>query len=180
MIKYNTRNDFFNTLGKGLKICEIGVFKGEFSKFIYESLEPKELHLIDIFEGKMCSGDKDGKNIVWVDLEDEYLILQKHFTENKNVIIHKGFSNQVLNNFEDNYFDVIYIDGDHTYDGVKSDLYLSFKKVKNGGLICGHDYTEKMFPGVVKAVNEFCSEVNLTINHLTDDGCPTFGIIKNI
>jgi hypothetical protein len=35
-----------------------------------------------------------------------------------------------------------------------------------------------MFPGVVKAVNEFCFENNLEIKYITKDGCPTFGIIK--
>lgn len=177
---FETRNDFIKTLNKELIICEIGVFKGEFSKFIFDEVSPKELHLIDIFEGMMCSGDKDGNNIVWVDLSNEIENIKNTFLNNKNVFIHKGFSYDILKNFNDNYFDMIYIDGDHTYNGVKTDLNMSLNKVKIGGLVCGHDYSQTKFPEVVRAVNEFCFENNLEINYITEDGCPTFGIIKKI
>ena len=33
----------------------------------------------------------------------------------------KGFSNQALKDFEGNKFDLVYIDGDHTYEATKSD-----------------------------------------------------------
>ena len=54
----------------------------------------------------------------------------------------------------------------------------AFNKIKNGGYIFGHDYNQTMFRGVVNAVNEFCDENNLNISYMTNDGCPTFGIIK--
>jgi hypothetical protein len=73
---FDTRNDFIKTLNKDLIICEIGVFKGEFSKFIFDEINPKELHLIDIFEGMMCSGDKDGNDVVWVNLNDEIELIK--------------------------------------------------------------------------------------------------------
>jgi hypothetical protein len=177
---FDTRNDFIKTLNKDLIICEIGVFKGEFSKFIFDETNPKELHLIDIFEGMMCSGDKDGNNIVWTNLQDEYEKIVNSYSKNKNVTIHKGNSVDILNTFEDDHLDLVYIDGDHTYNGVKNDLESSYKKVKVGGHICGHDYTSHMFEGVVRAVNEFCDEKKLKINYLTKDGCPTFCIIKKI
>lgn len=163
---------------KNLKIAEIGVFKGEFSKFIFDEIDPKELHLIDIFEGQMCSGDKDGNNIVWTDLDVEYQNLKEYFSDFDNVYLHKGFSFDVLSKFNDDYFDIIYIDGDHSYEGVKKDLKISYKKIKKDGLICGHDYTDVMFRSVVMAVDEFCEEMNLKIEYLTEDGCPSFVIIK--
>ena len=172
------RELLMKTFDKNLKIMEIGVFKGEFAKFIFDELEPAELHLVDLFEGMMCSGDKDGNNIVWTELEIEYKLLQSYFDNNKNVYLHKGFSYEILSKFEDYYFDLIYIDGDHSYDGVKKDLNISYDKVKSGGFICGHDYTVVMFEGVVRAVNEFCVEKNLEINYITKDGCPSFVIVK--
>lgn len=178
MEKIKDRNLLIKGFPNGLKIAEIGVFKGDFSKFIFSEISPSELHLIDIFEGQMCSGDKDGNNIVWTDLEIEYELLKEYFVNFDNVKIHKGFSYDVLLKFDDEYFDIVYIDGDHSYDGVKRDLEVSYKKVKKNGLICGHDYTEKMFMGVVRAVNEFCQENNLQINYLTEDGCPSFCIKK--
>jgi hypothetical protein len=170
------RNDLLDILGENLIIAEIGVFKGDFSKILLEKLKPKELHLIDVFSGKMCSGDKDGNNIVWTNLEDEYAKLQNEYEKNKTVFIHKGYSYDILKNFPDKYFDLIYVDGDHSYEGVKNDLNLCFNKVKNKKYICGHDYTRDMFLGVVDAVDEFCKNKNLKIDFLTEDGCPTYCI----
>jgi hypothetical protein len=178
-IIFETRNDLLQIVNKNFKICEIGVFKGEFSKTLFNICSPKELHLIDIFEGDMCSGDKDGNNVVWTNLNEEFTKIKLFFENDNNVYIHKGFSYDVMNTFDDEYFDMVYIDGDHTYEGVKKDLTISLNKVKKGGLICGHDYISSKFEGVVRAVDEFCSEHNLKINYLTKDGCPTFCIIKN-
>ena len=172
------RNLLFKQFDKNLIIAEIGVFKGEFSKFLFNNLNPKELHLIDIFEGMMCSGDKDGNNIVWTDLNDEYNSLKNFFYNNENVFIHKNNSYDVLSSFSDEYFDIIYIDGDHTYEGVKKDLNISYDKIKKNGLICGHDYVSPRFEGVVRAVDEFCIKYDLKIEYLTEDGCPTYCILK--
>jgi len=175
---YKDRNLLMKELGNGLNIMEIGVFKGDFSKFIQDEMKPLSLHLVDIFEGDMCSGDKDGNNIVWTNLSNEFNSLKNYFKESNNVFIHKGFSYDILSKFDDGYFDLIYIDGDHSYEGVKKDLNVSYEKTKKGGFIMGHDYTNERFPGVVKAVNEFCDEKELNIDSLTEDGCPTFLIIK--
>jgi hypothetical protein len=165
-------------LGKTNIVCEIGVFRGEFSDVILEKLKPTELHLIDVFEGETCSGDKDGNNIIWTNLNYEYERLLEKYRENNSIKLHKGKSLDILSKFENDYFDLIYIDGDHSYDGVKGDLKTAFEKTKRGGYICGHDYTPSMFEGIVRAVNEFCIEKNIKIDFITEDGCPTFCIKK--
>lgn len=48
--------------------------------------------------------------------------------------------------------DVIYIDGEHTYQACKRDIKQALTKCNS--FIAGHDYWQKKFPGVVKAVNE--------------------------
>ena len=42
-------------------------------------------------------------------------------------------------NYKDNYFDYIYIDGEHTYEAVTKDLECWFPKLKNKGLLFGDD-----------------------------------------
>lgn len=54
--------------------------------------------------------------------------------------------------FQDGMFDLVYIDGDHTYEGVVKDLEAWFPKVRKGGMICGDDIG---WPGVKQAVDEF-------------------------
>lgn len=172
------RNLLLDCFPKNTIIAEIGVFRGDFSKILFEKMQPEQLHLIDIFEGNMCSGDKDGQNMVWTDLSKEYDNLKEHFKDQENVFLHKGNSANVLNDFGDGHFDMIYIDGDHSYQGVKRDLETAFFKVKSGGLICGHDYGQ-MFPTVVQAVNEFCNDRGLSIKYVTKDGCPSYCIVKS-
>jgi hypothetical protein len=171
---FQDRNQLIAHLPKNMIIGEIGVFRGEFSEIILNTIEPKELHLIDIFTGIMCSGNKDGQNIIWIDLDESFSNLQQTYKNKPNVKLHKGRSLDVLSKFENNYFDMLYIDADHSYNGTLNDLLLAREKVKNNGIISGHDYTELMFPGVVAAVKDFCAMYSLTIDSLTQDGCPTF------
>ena len=76
------------------------------------------------------------------------------------VEIEIGLSAARLATYPDKYFDLIYIDADHSYAGVKQDLNLAKAKLKDEGMIVLNDY--KMFDhynyvpyGVVQAVNEF-------------------------
>lgn len=64
-----------------------------------------------------------------------------------------GNSYEELAKFPDDFFDVIFIDACHDYDFVSKDIAVSKRKIKKGGVICGHDYTEE-YPGVVQAVGE--------------------------
>ena len=173
--KVESRNILFEQFDKNLKIVEIGVFKGEFSKFIFDKLDPSELHLIDLFEGDTFSADKDGDNIVNTNMNNEYNNLIEYFN-GKNVYLHKGNSSEVMEKFEDNYFDIIYIDGDHSYEGSLADLEVSLRKVKTNGYISGHDYSKEKEPGVFNAVNFFCQKYKLNIEYLTNDGCPSYVI----
>ena len=58
--------------------------------------------------------------------------------------------------FSDGSLDIVYIDGDHSYEAVKTDVISWKLKVKNGGLLCGHDYC---FGKVVRALNEVMERV---------------------
>jgi hypothetical protein len=76
------------------------------------------------------------------------------------VQIERGFSDIKMRELADDSLDWIYIDAAHDYKSVKQDLDIAFCKVKNGGIIAGHDYHRwgkygKRF-GVLEAVNEFC------------------------
>jgi hypothetical protein len=51
--------------------------------------------------------------------------------------------------------DFVYIDADHSYEGVHRDLCTWYEKVRNGGIIGGHDYGHVNFPGVARAIDEF-------------------------
>ena len=77
----------------------------------------------------------------------------------------------------DRFFDWVYIDLDHTYEGTKEILELSESKVKSEGFIAGHDYTANESFGVIQAVDEFCIKRNWTIKYLTTEQHKYFSYI---
>ncbi len=54
---------------------------------------------------------------------------------------------------KDEQFDLVFIDANHDYDAVHQDIRLWFPRVREGGILCGHDFSDG-FPGVMKAVRE--------------------------
>lgn len=129
-----------------LKMLEIGSYKGE-STFMFASLGIfTEIHCIDPFEGVEEANDLLSEN--WENVKNEFKLNTRYFD---NITLHQGFSYNLVNNFEDKYFDFIYIDGNHEYEDVKKDIELYLPKTKQ--LIGGHDY-QKEWPGVIEAVNE--------------------------
>lgn len=61
--------------------------------------------------------------------------------------------------------DIIYIDASHEYDAVITDLNKYWPLLKEGGYMFGDDYIGH-WPGVVRAVDEFCAQksLQLTVN----------------
>jgi len=53
---------------------------------------------------------------------------------------------------KDESLDYAFIDGDHSYEGVKRDITLWWPKVKKGGWIGGHDWKSERHPDVTYAV----------------------------
>jgi len=71
----------------------------------------------------------------------------------KNIVTPKrGESSEVCKEFNDQFFDFIFIDAAHDYDNVLKDLNSWYPKLKNNGLIGGHDWHHGP---VVQAVNDF-------------------------
>ena len=59
--------------------------------------------------------------------------------------------------------DYLYVDADHSYEGVLADLRAWVPHVKPGGLILGDDYGSDTFPGVQAAWDEFERERGLAL-----------------
>lgn len=151
---------------KGAICAEIGVWKGDFSDRILSITSPKKFHLIDPWEfqsefSERMYGGSVAKN--QSDMDVIYQSVIRRFSHRPNVILNKGKSDKILEDFEDNYFDWVYIDGNHYYEYVLSDLNYCLQKVKSGGLISGDDYNwgEKYGFPVKQAVLDFIHENNL-------------------
>lgn len=149
-----------NIIGTNTSIVELGVMYGDFSAMLYDMLKPSELLLIDPFEisEQRYPDTGDGEQITTAySTETEYQGVVERFKANERIIIDRGYSYNVVNDYKDNSFSLIYIDACHLYECVKKDLNDWLPKLEKDGLMCGHDYFEG-FAGVIQAVDEFCAE----------------------
>jgi len=140
--------DVLNTLSSktNLKMLEIGSYKGESTFMFASSGIFDEIHCIDPHQG-----NEEANGIFedsWEEIQEEFKLNTRYFN---NITLHQDYSYNIVDKFEDGYFDFIYIDGSHKYKDVKKDLELYLPKTNH--LIGGHDY-QKEWPGVVKAVEE--------------------------
>ena len=135
MNKFYNRNDmlkYYSSILNQPKLLEIGVFRGDFLNYLVSECNYGSIDAVDLFEGIICSGDADGNNVQHYDVGKSYIELLDKYKSNENIQIHKANSITFLQNVEDNYYDIIYIDGDHSYNGVKNDLINAYNKIKNG------------------------------------------------
>eukprot|EP00913_Durusdinium_trenchii_P034386 g32168.t2 len=63
-------------------------------------------------------------------------------------------SQEAAARFPPETFDVVFIDGDHSYSAVREDLRLWRPKIRPGGLLAGHDLFNLAFEGVLEALVE--------------------------
>lgn len=119
------------------RVAELGTFKGEFAKYILSRSSPIELHLVDV----------------------DFSNLDPEISTDRRVVRHLGFTKDVLTKFEDGYFDWIYVDADHSYEGTLRDAKLAAPKVRSGGFLVFNDFahldTAYGRYGVHRAVSEF-------------------------
>lgn len=156
------RADILPLLPKGGRVAEVGVGLGRYSRKIIDVMRPAELVAIDTFELRAWSGPQGARQHF---KEGEH---EQHFRDQFRaeiadglVSVRRGFSVEVLNQYPDRHFDMIYIDAAHDYENVRADLAVAGRKIKEDGYILMNDYTI-MDPllqqpyGIVQATHEFC------------------------
>lgn len=119
-----------------LYFLQIGAYTGDASKWLLDNvLTSSESFLIDV-DTWMGSEENVHKEFDWKDVELAY---NKKILNYKNVIKQKIDSQSYLISCKHS-FDFIYIDGDHTSDGVYGDAILSYPLLKSGGIMAFDDY----------------------------------------
>lgn len=145
-------------------VAELGSDEGDFSAEILETCRPKKLHLVDAWRTARYGEDK---------AQAVATRFQAEINEGQLQITRK-LSVEAAADFNDGYFDWIYIDTDHSYKTTIKELYSYAPKVKDGGFIAGHDYVMGNWVtsykyGVIEAVAEFCVKEAWKVTFLTAD-----------
>lgn len=80
--------------------------------------------------------------------------------------ITKALSVEAAAKFPFRSADFVFLDADHSYEGLRADLYAWADVVRNGGWLCGHDYANNAFAfglEVKRAVDEFAGVMGLSV-----------------
>jgi len=145
-IGYRLANNWYGTIDveqfkqKPINYLEIGTFYGANLLSVAESYAQHP-------DSKLYCVDP------WIDYEDypEYknqqIDIYSQFLKNieacsykSKINICRGFSNNIIPTFDDEMFDIIYIDGNHQPEYVLEDAVLSFRKLKKDGFMIFDDY----------------------------------------
>jgi hypothetical protein len=152
------REEILRYVRKGDRCAEIGVWRGSFAQEILKK-EPSELHLIDPWRHRWNYYGRIYGRTPQKKMNKIHDQVKIRFKDNNKVHIHRQFSAQAVKMFENNYFDWIYLDADHSYHQVRLDLYLWLPKTR---YLCGDDYS-RGWPGVVRAVRRFTRKNKLSL-----------------
>lgn len=154
------REFIFDLVPENSTCAEIGVWLATFSQMILDNTNPSKLYLIDPYS--FHKGDpprvtiaKSQEGMNWI----YFRLIEDFKDENRTQFIRKK-SQDAYVQFDDEYFDWIYVDGDHSYQAVKLDLQLYLPKIKVGGLIIGDDWEWEGNRPIKKAVEEFLNDNN--------------------
>jgi hypothetical protein len=134
-------------------VVEVGSWKGRSTKVLLENCKGP-VYAVDHWKGTSTD-----LSILMAAGQDVYSKFIENVGHYPNLNILRGDSVDMAAAFNGNRVDMVFLDADHTYEGLKSDLEAWVPKCNR--FICGHDY-EDSFPGVIRAVDEKFDKANLT------------------
>jgi predicted O-methyltransferase YrrM len=159
---YNFTNNWFDSAAKEVwdslipqinptRILEIGSYEGASTCYLIEKLAASkaiELHCVDTWEGGVEHKEGGAAEANMFEVENRFhhntkLAISKVIND-VQLFLHKGFSDvalsQLISDDKQGYFDFIYVDGSHQAPDVLCDALLSFRLLKNNGVIAFDDY----------------------------------------
>ena len=171
-----------NDLPEKCKIVEIGSNRGYSTLIMSKGLETfgKKgiIYCIDPWGGTQTAGEGhiwitegalsgDGVYDIFEENMKEYNVFDK-------IKPMKMLSEEAVSHFEDKSLDMVFIDGDHSYQSTYNDISIWYPKVKDGGIMCGHDSTDQ---NVAVAASTWANENNTII--LGEPGTSLWKVVGN-
>ncbi len=158
---------------KSPRVAEVGVAFGDFSRVMIDELKPSVFHAYDIFrlhEYPVVWGKPTIETLNGLHHKPFYVARFDKEIRSGQVVTFEGDSSIRLAERDDEFYDIIYLDADHRYEGVLGDTIVSTKKVKPEGTLIFNDYI--MYDhiggthyGIVQVVNDLCVHDGWRITH---------------
>jgi hypothetical protein len=136
--KENFESQLMPLAGKlGLRFLQVGAFTGDASAWLVDNILTQKNSILEDVDTWAGSDEAEHETMDWSDVERTY---DSRIAFRPNVIKYKMDSREFLRSIEEPTFDFIYIDGDHTAEGVLQDAVLSWRLLKPGGIMAFDDY----------------------------------------
>lgn len=165
----------FNELGYKVG-AEIGVAEANYSVVLLQEIPDLRLYCVDTwqpYKGNSRGGGEQKQS-------GNFEITKGKLSSFPNAKMIRKFSMDAVRDFEDESLDFVYIDANHDFDYVMEDLVAWGRKVKQGGIIAGHDYYHFTNSGVVEAVDAYIKGNNIRDWCLTEEREGSFYFFKTV
>jgi hypothetical protein len=152
-------------LPDGAYVAELGVFAGESSVQFLRSRKVAYLLCVDTWKAGYEERGQGFDVASDSDMSVAYFAFDQRMASvpggSARYTVIAGTTLEAARGLGDGpFFDLVYIDADHRYEAVKADIEAWLPKIKPGGILAGHDYSND-HPGVRKAVNGFLLSARL-------------------
>ena len=128
------------------KCVEIGSYSGEGTVVLADHF--KEVLAVDPWENGYDPNDVASHQCP---MEDVFNAFTERTKVKGNINFSRGKSLDALEFLADGSLDLVYVDGDHRYEGALADIKGWLPKLRKGGCMTGHDFS---FPTIRQALSE--------------------------
>ncbi len=145
------------------KVAEIGVDKGKLSHYILKSCGDSLSEYWAVDQWGLLPEYVQVKSSLekWQKKYQRVAFLMIHFPQLRVI---RAKSAEVSRWFPKEYFDLIFINANHSYKSIRQDIKCWLPRVRKGGIVSGHDYGSTKWPDCSRAVDEIFGKENININ----------------
>lgn len=145
--------------------AEIGCASGAFAATVLSQWTGQLYHMIDPWEVQDKEIYKENQPETYTEWYEACVELAR---QDSRIILHREYSHKAAGLFGSSSLDWAYIDGNHAYGAVLSDMDHWWPKIRLGGIMGGHDFYTRTEGGawveVEAAVKRWATEHNVTFS----------------
>lgn len=182
------REDMYNVeIPKGGVGAELGVARGLNAVNLLHMTKPNKMHLVDLWDERQDAVGKQGQPGSNHILNKSHRASMSHYGElvynifKEEIVcgqieIHRTGIRRWLAKQEDNSLDWVYLDASHRYEETSNEIRDCIRTLKDGGLLCGHDFSvnETWGLGVIASVIEAIQDGLVVLQALSSDNSPSY------
>lgn len=143
-------------------VAEIGVSFGGHAESMLTNSKVEKLYGIDPY--KHYQEHDNLTNLSQIEFDELYNFVKNRLSKYENRYEHiRMLSGEAIGEII-GQLDGVFIDANHTYEGILDDLSIWFLKIRDGGIIGGHEYDHRNYQDVKKGIDEFFNRFGWVVN----------------